>query len=225
MLRGEAAAERMKDPGLQDYVDAVEGHLRALRGVDHVLNPRDFALVRGWYEAGVPLATILVGTDHALQAGQPVTSLVQCRRFVEELAGRAVARRPAAPAIPAAGAPLEEVRRRLEVLGEELPRLRAARGLDGPLHRVREMLDLLTVARQPNLDYVRHKLEAIDAEVAAALLAALSADEADGFRAEAARAVARHRGRVDETSLEDAVERYTIIRARERFGLPRVGLV
>jgi len=52
---------------LEAFVEAIEGHLRARRGVDHILSPRDFALARGWYQAGVPLATVLVGMDRAVR--------------------------------------------------------------------------------------------------------------------------------------------------------------
>ena len=90
----------MRDPGLEAYVEAIEGHLRARRGVDHILSPRDFALARAWHEAGVPLATVLVGIDRAFEASPQVTSLSYCRRRVEELAasGPGPARRPAPPA-------------------------------------------------------------------------------------------------------------------------------
>jgi hypothetical protein len=40
-----------------------------------------------------------------------------------------------------------------------------------------------------------------------------------------ARAIERHRGRVDEEALSDAMARYTLQRARERLGLPRVSFV
>ena len=52
---------------VEAYVEAIEAHLRARRGVDHILSPRDFALARAWYEAGVPLATVLVGMDRAFE--------------------------------------------------------------------------------------------------------------------------------------------------------------
>ena len=74
----------MKDPAIEDYVSAIETHLRARRGVDHILSPRDFALARAWYEAGVPLATVLVGMDRAFEQAANVSSLSYCRRRVEE---------------------------------------------------------------------------------------------------------------------------------------------
>ena len=65
---------------MEAYVEAIEGHLRARRGVDHILSPRDFALAKGWHEAGVPLATVLVGMDRAFETAKDVTSLAYCRR-------------------------------------------------------------------------------------------------------------------------------------------------
>ena len=61
--------------------------------------------------------------------------------------------------------------------------------------------------------------------MSAAVLSAFSADQLDDFRAEAARAIERHRGRVDDAALEDAKTRFTLQRAREKLGLPRVSLV
>ena len=51
--------------GLEAYVEAIEGHLRARRGVDHTLSPREFGLVRAWHQAGVSLATVMVWMDRA----------------------------------------------------------------------------------------------------------------------------------------------------------------
>ena len=98
----------MKDPGLEAYVEAIEGHLRARRGVEHILSPRDFALAKGWHEAGVPLATVLVGMDRAFESAKDVTSLAYCRRRVEELAAAGPGLRPR-PAPPVETVPVGEV--------------------------------------------------------------------------------------------------------------------
>jgi len=81
------------------------------------------------------------------------------------------------------------------------------------------------VAARPNWEYLRSKLREIDDDVSAAVLAAFSADQIDDFRREAAHAIERHRGRVTEDALEDAKARFTLQRAREKLGLPRVSLV
>jgi hypothetical protein len=222
--REEPAPAAVRDPDLESYVQSIEGHLRARRGVEHILSPRDFALARGWCQGGVPLATVLVGMDRAFESGANVTSLAYCRRWVEELvaAGPAPALRPAPPA---ERVPLEEVAVLLDQLLEQLGSVRPRPGFDPPLRKIREVQDLLSVASRPNWSYLRSKLREIDDEVSQAALQALSEAELAEFRQEAARAIERHRGRVDEAALRDAMGRFTLQRARERFQLPRVSIV
>jgi hypothetical protein len=211
---------------VEAYVEAIEGHLRARRGVDHILSPRDFALARAWHQAGVPLATVLVGLDLAFDASANGTSLAFCRRRIEALAASGP-RLQARPAPPVESVPLAEVEQILETLAARLAGLRPGPQacFEPPLRRIQEVRELLAVASRPNWDYLREKLRDIDDDVSAAVLQSLAAEERDGYRAEAARAIERHRGRLDEAALEDAVARFTVHRARERLGLPRVSLV
>jgi hypothetical protein len=211
---------------LDAYVAAIEAHLRARRGQDHALATRDFALARRWSQAGVPLATVLVGIDRAFETGERVSSLAFCRRFVEELvaAGPRPQTRPSPAPEPV---PLPDLEQMLQALLDRLSALRPGpmACFEPPLRKIAEVRDLLAVAARPNWDYLRGKLREIDDDVSAAALQALPHAEAEACRADAARAVERHRGRLDEAALQDAMARYTIQRARERFGLPRVSLV
>lgn len=216
----------MKDPDFEAYVEAIEGHLRARRGVDHILSPRDFALARSWYEAGVPLAAVLVGMDRVFEVTPDVTSLAYCRRRVEELvaAGAGPTARPPATAEPL---PLDELTGILGSLLENLARVPRVRGsaFDPPLGKIREVQELLSVAARPNWHYVRTKLQEIDEEVSAVVLHAFPAEQVAAFREEARLFIERHRGKLADAELEDAAQRYTLQRAREKLGLPRVGLV
>ena len=206
---------------------SIEAHLGARRGAPNILSSRDFGLARGWHAAGLPLATVLVGIDRALDdAGEPAASLAFCRRRVEELG--ASGRHPAArPAPPAETLPLADLR---ELLGTLFERLQALRPgplacFEPPLRKIQEVRDLLAVAARPNWDYLRGKLREIDDDVAAASLQATSAEDREAFRDEARRALERHRGRLEEAALEDSLLRFEVQRARERLGLPRVSLV
>lgn len=216
----------MKDADLEAFVEAIESHFRARRGLDHILTPRDFALARSWHQAGIPLAVVLVGLDRAFDGGREATSLAFCRRRVEELA--AVGACPLArPAPTAEGVPLPELGAILGALLEHLQALRPgpAACFEPPLRRIQEVRDLLAVATRPNWDFLRRKLREIDDDVSAAALQAFPAEQLAAFQAEAERAVARQRGRVAEAALDDARARYVMLRAREKLGLPRVSLV
>jgi hypothetical protein len=216
----------LTEPGVEAFVQAIEEHLRARRGVDHILTPRDFGLARHWHRAGVPLATVLVGIDLAFEGAQGATSLAYCRRRIEELAssGPRPERRIVAPVESISTTELESV---LDGLSERLIALRPGPGacFEPPLRKIEEIRSLLAVASKPNWDYVRDKLSEIDEEVAGAVLRSLSVEERAAYEAEARRAVERHRGRMDPGALADAMSRFIVHRARERLRLPRVGLV
>lgn len=209
------------DPALEAYVESLEATLRARRGVDHVLSPREFALARGWFEAGIHLATVLVAIDLAFDSDPTMSSLSFCRRRVEQLAAGAGARPPREQE---AGRPsLPELAERLQALRERLLEL-PARAAALPLQDLGETSDLVAVASRPNWSYLEERLARIDDLVSAAALEALGPGDLDAVREEAARAASRQKGRVDPRALEEAVERLVRQRARERLQLPRVAI-
>ncbi|MCG6922375.1 MAG: hypothetical protein LJF15_15025, partial [Acidobacteria bacterium] len=212
----------VRDPGLEAFAEAIESTMRVRRGVDHVLSPREFALVRTWYDAGVSLATILVAIDLAFDVDPSVCSLSFCRRRVEQLAAGAT--RGAGPTGHETGRPsLPELTERLDALRARLQQL-PARAAALPLQEVEEVGDLVAVASRPNWDYLSERLARIDELVSVAALEALERDELQSVRAEAERAAERHRDRVEARPLEEALARLMRQRARERLQLPRVAV-
>jgi hypothetical protein len=212
------------DLELASYVDAVEAHFRRQRGTETTLSPRDFALAKSWYLARVPLAAVLLGMDRAFESERNVSSLLYCRRRVEDLARPDPGSRAAGPASSSERLSSPDVVEALTVLKDRLlslpPRTRAAFEL--PLRRAEEVLDLVGVASRPNWDYVRSKLVEIDEAVSQGALSALPPEDGAALRREAQAAGDRHRGKVDEASLKEAVARLLVARAREALGLPRV---
>jgi hypothetical protein len=93
-----------------------------------------------------------------------------------------------------------------------------------PLAELAEVADLVAVASRPNWDYLRRHLRRVDELVAEAAVEALAPEDAERIRAQAEGSAARHRGKVDARSLEEAVARFLRQRARETLRLPRVSL-
>lgn len=81
------------DPEL-DYYREVEDCFAALRGTPHVLSPRDFQLLRGWWRDEIPMAAVVAGLTEVFARrrerddGDPVTSLSYCRHAVKRHAKR-----------------------------------------------------------------------------------------------------------------------------------------
>jgi hypothetical protein len=68
---------------LTEYVDAIERELSRHRGHERALSPPDFALVRGWYDGGVPLARVLDAIDAAARGGDALNSLTLLARTLK----------------------------------------------------------------------------------------------------------------------------------------------
>jgi len=212
-------SEPVRDPDLDAFVLAIETAFRTRRGKEHVLSPRDFALARGFHEASVSLATVLVAIDAAFEHDPRTASLAACRRRIEELAAPSAGRAPR----DAERASLPEVSERLDSLRERLHEL-PGRAAALPLAELTELADLVAVASRPNWDYLRERLRRLDALVGAAAVEALLPDQAQALRGETARAAEPHRGRVDERALSEVTERLFRQRARALLRLPRVSL-
>lgn len=81
------------DPELEFY-RAVEDLFATLRGVPHLMSPRDFQLLRSWWRDEVPLAAVTTGVTEVFarrrERGEadPVVSLGYCRHAVRRHARR-----------------------------------------------------------------------------------------------------------------------------------------
>jgi len=69
------------------YYRAVEDHFAALRGTPFLFSPKDFALLRGWWQEGIPLAAVLSGIGEVWERRRerhedPISSLSYCRHAV-----------------------------------------------------------------------------------------------------------------------------------------------
>jgi len=77
-----------------DFYRAVEDLFSGLRGVPHVLSPKDFQLLRSWWSQQIPLSAVRTGVTevfarrHERGEAEPVVSLSYCRHAVEAHAKR-----------------------------------------------------------------------------------------------------------------------------------------
>jgi len=168
----------------------------------------------------VGLAFVLSGIDRAFDAQPDCASLAFCERFVEREAH--TQRRAPVPREAARETPSLDARERLEALAAALQRTERPIEFELPQRQLRELLDLILVATQPNWAYLGRKLVELDEAVERAAVSALSQAERAAFAAETERALERQRARADAPAHAASEARYLGRRARERFALPRV---
>jgi hypothetical protein len=179
---GEAGPEpRPSDPGLDEagYATRVEDAFIAERGTPFLVSAKDWSLIRGWRESGVPADTVVRAVREAFarrrargQAGK-ISSLAYCADAVSErwemerrgLVGKEIASPPVAADAAATGEKLTELASALRgglpansgPFEESSGALRKA--LDSAAEKVEEI--------SPDLSFeeIEHKLSSIEASL------------------------------------------------------------
>src|SRR5881275_1087144 len=71
------------------YFAEIESHFASKRGTPFVVNPKDWALMKEWHEAGVPLPVVIEAIDSvfekAAERKKVVNSIHYCKHAVKEL--------------------------------------------------------------------------------------------------------------------------------------------
>lgn len=89
-----------------EFYRAVEDLFATLRGVPHVLSPKDFQLLRSWWRDQVPMTAVTAGVTEVFAKrrdrgeGDPVVSLSYCRHAVSRHAKRLAEMRVGAETAP-----------------------------------------------------------------------------------------------------------------------------
>ena len=197
-----------------DYFLEIEGHFALRRATPFILSAKDWALMKEWAEAGIPLPVVIEAIDAVFENNETsgrkkkISSLSYCRHAVKEL----WAERKSIAVDGGAALPEEAPQELLSALATEVERVSAT---------IAETIRGLT--SEKSVPRIEERLIDVEAELIAALLASLPEEEVASLRADVARAVgdtsrldAATRARTEDANLRRIV--------RERFGVPRLSL-
>lgn len=223
------AAVTADDDRERAYYRAVEDFFATVRGVPHVLSPRDFQLLREWWRDDVPLAAVRSGITEVFARrrergdAEPIVSLSYCRHAVRSHARRAAEMQVGAPhegVVPTAVDPLV----RLGSLSSRLANV--ASGLRSAEPRAAEVIEgfaaAVKAAAEVPAPLLEEHLFALESALLANCLEALSGSRRDALD-ERARTEAETTAATDEArertfrALRDRL-------LREELGLPRLEL-
>lgn len=195
-----------------DYYQEIESHFASRRGTPFVLNAKDWALMKEWGEAGIPLAVVIEAIDSVFAknedrgAKKVISSLSYCRHAVKEMwAERQELQVGAGGGTPEEGAAglLESLAAQLEASSEPVVTAYAGqvRALTGSVPAIEERL-------------IELETELLDRLLAASPDAAALRSEAESMAT--GKVDAKTRARTVEASLRRLV--------RERYAIPRLTL-
>ena len=187
-----------------EYFTEIESHFAHRRGTPFVVNAKDWALMKGWYDQGIPLPIVIEAIDSVFDkhdaSGKKVNGLSFCKHAVKELWDERRQLQIGAQE----SAPEEDVAGRLSALAEVLESISAEFAM-----RVREL------ASEKSAPRIEERLIELEEELVESLLP--RAEELRGeARALASGADEKTRARTEAAHLRRLV--------RERFGLPRLTL-
>lgn len=188
-----------------EYFTEIESHFAFRRGTPFVLNAKDWALMKGWAEEGIPLAVVIEAIDAVFDKreaeSKKVNGLSYCKFAVKELWKERKELQVGAEG----EAPEENVEPLLEALALRLASSPAPSFAD----RIRAL------ARERSVPRVEELLMELEQELIDALL-----PQAEELRAEARALTSgaddKTRARTEEAHLRRLV--------REKFGIPRLTL-
>jgi hypothetical protein len=199
----------------ETYFQEIEAHFALRRGTPFILNAKDWALMKKWYDDGVPLPIVIEAIDTVFERNEAsgrkkvISSLSYCRHSIKELwqdrqnlyVGEGGVSPEAGPEalLDALASQLEAS----EVAAPFAPRVR-------------------TLASEKSVPKIEERLIDLERELVDAFIAADPAS-IDAIRADIATALgdtskldAKTRTRTEEANLRRLV--------REKFGLPRLTL-
>ena len=182
-----------------DYFTDIEAHFAERRGTPFVLSAKDWALMKEWHDAGVPLPVVIEAIDAVFDKQEDkrrkINGLRYCRHAVKELWDE----RRELQIGSAEAAPEENVEALLEELAASVPEAWA--------ERVRAL------AKEKSVPRIEECLIELEQE----LLSSLASDEIrEAARSLAAGADEKTRARTEEATLRRLV--------REQYELPRLTL-
>ncbi|HEX7808210.1 MAG TPA: hypothetical protein VF608_05790, partial [Thermoanaerobaculia bacterium] len=72
-----------------EYFQEIESHFARRRGTPFILSAKDWALMKSWSEAGVPLPVVIEAIDSVFDKreaqGKKVNSLSYCKHAIKEM--------------------------------------------------------------------------------------------------------------------------------------------
>ena len=209
-------------PG-DDYFLEIESHFAHRRGTPFILSAKDWALMKGWQEEGVPLPVVLEAIDQCFDKRQEgsrrrtISSLSYCRHAVAELWDE----RRDLHIGGSESVPEESSGERLESLASDLESAGASGELRDRLQRA--AVEVRTLGKGRSVPQMEEGLMDLERALIRDLLELMPATDRSSLELEVGRILAGF-SNLDEETVRKTREANLYRLLRKRLGIPRLSL-
>lgn len=199
-------------PPAADYFLEIESHFATRRGTPFILSAKDWALMKKWFDEGVPLAIVIEALDSVFERNETsgrrkvISSLSYCRHAVREL---------------------WQDRKDLYAGGETTPEENVSGALEALAADVEPVspetaAEIRSLIAEKSVPRIEERLIEVERELLDRMLERLPADERAGLEKPLAAIIAD--AALDDQTRQRTWEANLRRRIREKFGLPRLSL-
>jgi len=222
----------------EEYFQVIESHFLQKRGNPMLLSPKEWSLIREWYEAEIPMDVVIRGIDRAFEnkkdEADAITSLRYCRRLVKSEHKRYLKSLEGA-ASPTTNAESKNVAEFLQQLVSGLSESSgiAAQNGNSSLSQLlsqnsanikTEILDPFLAKKLNDLQRVEEQLTTIEKEIEQVLLPTISEKQMEHLKEDAMRELKTFEDKLDLAVYQEMLRRTLIKSIRKLYNIPRLSL-
>lgn len=224
----------------EEYFRVIEDHFLQKRGNPMLLSPKEWVLIREWYEASIPAEVVIRGIDRAFEKKKDpdneITSLVYCKRIVKSEYKRHLKSMEGADASPASTEPppadIEQFLEKLAIALAGSETKAAAEGNDGlaAMLKLREnelrnqILDPFRTNPAMDRQRVEERLTGIEKNMEQLLLQMVPATDLNRYKEDSMRELKAFEEKLEFGVYQEMLRRSLIKTIRKQYNIPRLSL-
>jgi hypothetical protein len=224
----------------EEYFRVIEEHFLQKRGNPVLLSPKEWTLIREWYESEIPCEVALRGIDRAFEKKgdeeKEITSLRYCRRLVKSEYKKHLKSLEGKPQDQSDGGMPESknIGQYLERLQNELSQSIAqaresgngalADFLDSKKNKFEDEIIKVHLMNPGDLQRVEQQLSNLEQEIEQLLLQMISGEQLRLFKEVAMRELKMFEEKLDLPVYQEMVRRALIKSIRKLYNIPRLSL-
>ena len=227
----------------EEYFRLIEDYFLQKRGNPMLLSPKEWVLIREWYEQEIPSEVVIRGIDRAFEkkkdADTEITSLMYCKRIVKSEFKRHLKSMEGTGDSATAGrhlepppADVEQYLERLSVQLSESARKASENGNDAlaQMLQLKEaslrngVLSEFRTNSSMNRERVEEKLTGIEKELEQLLLQLVPANDIARYKEDSMRELKSFEEKLEFSVYQEMLRRALIKAVRKQYGIPRLSL-